>query len=334
MTIFFGCGIVGKKLAILYKEQGKQLDFFVDNDQKLVGTRLYGIPVKAPEVLRDLQEPYEIILTCAKKNIEPISMQLKEMGIHNFKVYNSKELSQSIRSKPRLVSYCQSSDLEDIILYHIFENVHDIFYIDVGSNDPCIYSVTKLLYDMNRAHGINIDPQRHLIDITNKERPLDINLCVGISDREGTMSLYDSGGIGARSTLESSEKLSTSWETVIPVTTLASICDRYVGNQEISFLKIDVEGHEKHVLLGADFKHYRPQLIIMESTLPGTMVPSYDDWEDILLRQGYIFSYMHGVNRYYVRNDRLDLDVRFRMIDDFDCIYNMYEVYQSEFKHM
>lgn len=33
------------------------------------------------------------------------------------------------------------------MLYHALYGVHDIFYIDVGSNDPWMHSSTKLLYD-------------------------------------------------------------------------------------------------------------------------------------------------------------------------------------------
>ena len=323
-----------RKYANYYKAQRKAVSYFIDNNPQLVDSYICGIPVKSVHSLNDMKEPYEIILTCANKNVESISNQLKHMGITNFRLYDAKALYSFLRSKPRIISYCHSCDMEDVILYHIFKDFEDIFYIDVGSNDPCIYSVTKFLYDSQKAHGINIDPQKWIIDLTNVERHKDINLCIGLGDTDGELIFSDNGGLGAGNTIDVNNKVLSSWEERIPITTLKSICDRYVCGKEISFLKIDVEGYEKQVLLGADFKSYRPLLVVMESTVPNTMIPCYEDWESILLDQGYVFSYMHGVNRYYVRNDCMELDARFRMIDDFDCIYYMYEIYHAEFKNM
>ena len=98
----------------------------------------------------------------------------------------------------------------------------------------------------------------------------------------------------------------------VPITTLKKICDKYISeNQEIAFLKIDVEGLEREVLEGADFTKYRPQVIVMEATLPNTDIPCYDKWEDILIDNGYHFVFTHGVNRYYVADEHKELDSRF-----------------------
>ena len=53
--------------------------------------------------------------------------------------------------------------------------------------------------------------------------------------------------------------------------TMANICKQYIPKKkEIHFCKIDVEGgHEKNVLLGYDFKNYRPKVFCIESTYPG-----------------------------------------------------------------
>ncbi len=118
------------------------------------------------------------------------------------------------------------------------------------------------------------------------------------------------------------------------VTTLKKICDKYVRDKEISFLKIDVEGYEKQALMRADLKIYRPLVIVIESMLLNTLIQCCKEWEYILRDHGYICSYMHGANRYYVRNDRMDIDARFRMIDDFDSVYVLYDIYHAEFEHI
>ena len=80
---------------------------------------------------------------------------------------------------------------------------------------------------------------------------------------------------------------------------------------DIHFLKIDAEGMEKQVLAGMDFKAFRPWVVLVESTLPCTNIPSYEAWEQILLSQGYSFATMIGVNRYYVSEEKQELAGRF-----------------------
>ena len=40
---------------------------------------------------------------------------------------------------------------------------------------------------------------------------------------------------------------------IVNMTTMKKICDKYIKNETIYFLKIDVEGPEKNVILGYDF---------------------------------------------------------------------------------
>ena len=80
----------------------------------------------------------------------------------------------------------------------------------------------------------------------------------------------------------------------------------YQVKKKISFLKIDVEGFEEKVLLGADFDKYRPEVIVIESTLPRTDIPCYDQWEYILIRNNYKFAFECGINRYYVAAEKED----------------------------
>ena len=64
---------------------------------------------------------------------------------------------------------------EDIILFFIFYNVENGFYIDVGANDPNIISVTKAFY-LRGWNGINIEPLPHKYKLLLNERKRDINL--------------------------------------------------------------------------------------------------------------------------------------------------------------
>lgn len=200
--------------------------------------------------------------------------------------------------KENLYSFAQ--EYEDIILYHMLKNVTEpIYYIDVGANDPIALSVTKFFY-LRGGHGINIEPQHELIEKLNADRPNDVNLEVGVGNQLGSLKLY---GTGTTASFDSNINRENSVKEV-PILTLKDICNRYLSeNDSIHFLKIDVEGFEKQCLEGMDFQTFRPWIVCMESTEPGTDIPSWATWENLLLSQGYDFVGMNGINRYYVSEE-------------------------------
>lgn len=106
---------------------------------------------------------------------------------------------------------------------------------------------------------------------------------------------------------------------------MKDICDLYIDEKKnISFLKIDVEGYEKEVLLGADFDLYRPSIVIVEATEPCTSIPNYKEWEYILIEHSYHFIFMQGVNRYYIADERNELDEEFLEMEYYKFLYNIY----------
>ena len=75
---------------------------------------------------------------------------------------------------------------------------------------------------------------------------------------------------------------------------------------EIDFLKVDVEGAEADVLAGGDFKRFRPKVIVVEAVAPGSGEPAWQDWEPMLLAQGYRFALFDTLNRFYVAEEHPD----------------------------
>jgi FkbM family methyltransferase len=205
------------------------------------------------------------------------------------------------------ISYAQNA--EDVRLRRAFRGQTSGFYIDVGANNPVTFSVTKHFYERGWT-GINVEPIQALHELIRHDRPRDINLNVGCSDGPGTLTLHVARGVASgMSTFTEEERRiheakGFEFDTVTtPVVTLASICEQHLLGRTIDFLSIDVEGHEREVLKGADFARFRPRVIVIEATRPNSTEPTHDRWEDLILSQGYIFAVFDGLNRYYVRRE-------------------------------
>ncbi|RPI77641.1 MAG: FkbM family methyltransferase, partial [Planctomycetaceae bacterium] len=104
----------------------------------------------------------------------------------------------------------------------------------------------------------------------------------------------------------------------VRVETLESICERHAA-QCIDFLSVDVEGHERQVLTGGDWKRFRPRVVVIEATRPHSTEPSHRDWEPLLLEADYLFAAFDGLNRYFVRvEDRALLPLLETPVNTFD----------------
>jgi len=199
-------------------------------------------------------------------------------------------------------SYAQNR--EDILLARALPS-NSGFYVDVGAADPTEDSVTRYFYDLG-WRGLNVEPQQAFFDKLVGERPRDINIQAVISDTPGPMVLH-------------AAESHPGWATTIPVVaegmnakglavgskeieafTLSQVLETH-GVTEIDFLKIDVEGAERNVLLSLDFARWRPRIVLLEATEQGTSIPNHQAWEDVILGTGYLFATFDGLNRYYVR---------------------------------
>ena len=179
------------------------------------------------------------------------------------------------------------------------------FYIDVGAWEPTTDSVTKHFYDLGFC-GINVEPVPYYFDLLVKERPRDANLSCALGAKTEVRDFYYVAGTGL-STLD--EKLAINARDSqnrrmvalqVPVLTLKGVCEVYAPlDKQIDFLKIDVEGGERDVILGGDWERYRPKFLCIEATVPMTEIPSWGEWEPIVLSNNYKFLLYDGLNRFY-----------------------------------
>lgn len=222
-----------------------------------------------------------------------------------------------------MISYAQNR--EDVLLNRLFPADHKGFYIDVGANHPILGSVTAHFYARG-WRGINVEPSCSYGQVA-QARTGDVNLQIALSNQTGTATFYEFPDATGMSTLGpeaaaiGSDKLGYQCvPRTVPVTTLAQVCREHAP-ASIDFISIDVEGHERQVLEGADFARYRPRVVVIEATQPHTTRESHEQWEAVLLSADYLFAFFDGLNRFYVRQEDAGLVPRLavpaNVFDDF-----------------
>jgi FkbM family methyltransferase len=204
------------------------------------------------------------------------------------------------------ISYAQNH--EDILIDRLFRGEVGT-YMDIGACHPVLDSNTWFFYERG-WRGVNFEPSASSFRLFLEKRPEDLNLNLAASDSDGELTFYevDDHDINGTSTLSaeiargySRRGLEVS-ETKVPVRTVRGLVEEN-NIDPPDFLSIDVESFEYQVIQGIDLENWRPKLIVVESTLPGSTEPNYQSWEPTLLGHGYRFMAFNGLNRFYLRDD-------------------------------
>ena len=167
-------------------------------------------------------------------------------------------------------SYSQCG--EDLIVQYVF-NLRGIThpsYIDIGAHHPHYISNTALFYEQG-CRGINIEANPNLIGEFIKYRPNDINLNIGISDKEGELDFYIMKD-NALSTFSKAEcdAMQLKGKQLLEVkkiklTSISNILRTHFENRFPDFMSIDVDGLDHQILQSIDFEKHWPKIICVEA---------------------------------------------------------------------
>ncbi len=212
---------------------------------------------------------------------QKIKKTIKRLTPPIIKRFYEHNLIQKHKIELEYANLSYSQEGEDLILQRIFEGKNDGFFVDVGAHHPKRFSNTYLFYKRG-WQGINIDPMPKVMDLFNKIRPKDINLEVGISDKEENLTyhIFNEPALNTFSEAEAKKKDGLSNYKVvekkkIKVLRLEDILDKYLPkNQEIDFFSIDVEGLDMQVLKSNNWDKYRPKVVLAEALDKSNVIPA------------------------------------------------------------
>ena len=199
------------------------------------------------------------------------------------------------------VSYAQNS--EDVLLHRVFGGQAKGFYVDVGAWHPVIDSVTKVFYDRGWS-GINVEPGSVFAELA-KARPRDVNLQMALWDHAGEVAFIEKRDVESGMSHVDLHNSGDGTGRMVQCDTLEAIVQRHSDRRPIDFIKIDVEGAEAAIIRSTNWRSLRPRVLLIEATLPQSCVLANQEWEPILLEQGYIRVYFDGINCFYIPEEEL-----------------------------
>ncbi|MGE6512614.1 FkbM family methyltransferase [Vreelandella aquamarina] len=226
----------------------------------------------------------------------------------------SLEKIQHKKNTTGINSYAQN--FEDVMLWRALGYVKNGFYIDIGAQDPTNDSVSKAFHEKGWS-GIHVEPIEEYAEALRKERPGDKVVQAVMAEKSGEQIFYKINKTGlSTGSLEFAKKhQEAGWpieEIKVPKKTLKSLFESQCQN-DIHWLKIDVEGMESETLIGWGDHPARPWIIVVEATEPNSQTPTWNDWEGHLIKRGYISTYFDGLNKYYIHEKHCELKRHFAL---------------------
>jgi FkbM family methyltransferase len=237
------------------------------------------------------------------------------------------QVDAELVAKP--LSYAQN--MEDYHLSLAFAGRTHGTYVDIGGGHPIADSVSFWFYERG-WQGLVVEPQEALANLHRRLRPRDILVEAAVGKSPGEVEFHRVERLHALSTTVTEHahaaagygaRVSTSR---VPCVSLADLCTEH-GLSTVDFLKIDVEGGERDVIAGADWRRFRPAVVVVEAVKPLTGEPAWQNWEPLLTSSGYRIALFDTLNRFYVAEECQALFAKFpKERASWDRVQHMYEI--------
>lgn len=208
----------------------------------------------------------------------------------------------------RHASYSQCG--EDLILKFLFKDFLKIekpSYIDIGAHLPFRYSNTAIFY-LSGCRGINIEPDPVLFKNFKKYRKKDINLNIGVADKQGELDFYIMNNrtlnTFSHESVKESEGKGYRIKGIkkIKVNTLENVIKEHSNGVFPDLLSIDAEGVDEMIIKSIDYKNNFPKVICVETIDFGTQ-KKRTELSKFLESNNY-FEYANTfINSIFVRKD-------------------------------
>jgi FkbM family methyltransferase len=213
------------------------------------------------------------------------------------------------------ISYAQR--FEDLYLMRCFGDRSDGFYIDIGSGHP-VYDNVSFAFYLKGWRGITVEPNPWLSRLSRAVRPRDRHVEALVGSASGEATFYQVNEFHGLSTMIETHAQAaltqfgkSAQAITVPLTTLRELCADGHAPASFDFLKIDVEGAEPEVLLGGDWKLFRPKVVVVEALAPYSLAPAWEQWEPFLAEHGYRYVWFDSLNRYYLAAEAGELEACF-----------------------
>lgn len=211
------------------------------------------------------------------------------------------------------LSYAQNR--EDVVLWRALRHVENGRYVEVGANDPSLYSISRGFYEQGWS-GITVEPLEEFVELHRRERPRDHQVRAAVTDAdtdEVVLHRFPGTGLSTLDADVSAQHLADGREgdeVRVPARRLDDVLTEGTqswADREIHFLVVDVEGAEPVVLRSLDLERWRPWVVVIESTAPLSTEQTHQEWEPLLLDHGYEYTFFDGLSRFYVAREHADL---------------------------
>lgn len=205
----------------------------------------------------------------------------------------------------RFVSYAQN--FEDVILWRALHHVKRGRYIDVGAHDPFIDSVSLAFYNAG-WRGVNVEPTPHFAARLREARPDDTVIEAAVSDTAGPIPFFELGGLssGIKDIAAHHARCGhESREILVNTVRLEHLLN--LSDDDVHWLKVDVEGMEAQVLKSWGDCSKRPWVLVIEGTFPNTQEPTHHLWIDEVTNRGYQKAFFDGLSYYFVHEHHEEL---------------------------